>query len=115
VNYFRIPIRHFLVIYDEVDLDNGVIRLRPAGGTAGHKGMESIQDSLGIREFPRLRLGIGRPPGRMNTSSFVLKKLKDPEMIDISYQIDRAVDAAFSFIDLGIQETMTIFNRAENL
>ena len=73
LRYYKIPLEHFMVIYDDVDLDFGVIRLRPDGGSAGQKGMQSIVERLGTQIFARLRLGIGRPPGRMEAADYVLQ------------------------------------------
>ena len=63
--FYKIPLSNLLVVFDDLDIPLGSIRLLPKGGTAGHRGMVSIIESLGTREFPRLRIGIGRPPGKM--------------------------------------------------
>ncbi len=72
VNYYKIPVANLLVIYDELDIPFGVIRLREKGGAGGHNGMRSLIQHLG-NDFARLRLGIGRPPGRMDAAAFVLQ------------------------------------------
>ena len=65
VRFYKVPLEHLLVAYDEVDLPLGSLRLRPGGGSAGHNGMQSIIEKLGTQQFPRLRVGVSRPPGRM--------------------------------------------------
>ena len=71
--FYKIPLEQSLVVHDDLDLPFGSLRLRPLGGTGGQKGMESIVDKLGTRDFPRLRMGIGRPPGRMDPADYVLQ------------------------------------------
>jgi aminoacyl-tRNA hydrolase len=70
--YHQVPSTHVLVIYDELDLPLGTLRLREKGGAGGHNGMRSIINHLG-QEFPRMRLGIGRPPGQMSPAAYVLQ------------------------------------------
>ena len=73
LRYYKIPNSQLLVAYDDVDLPLGTLRLRPGGGSAGQKGMASIIERLGTQEFPRLRLGIDRPPGQMAAAAYVLQ------------------------------------------
>ena len=77
--FYKIPVDQILVVHDDLDLPFGNLRLRPEGGTGGHKGMDSIMNRLGTREFPRLRVGIGRPPGRMDPADFVLHDFDPPQ------------------------------------
>ncbi|MFN2279831.1 MAG: aminoacyl-tRNA hydrolase, partial [Candidatus Promineifilaceae bacterium] len=79
VNYYRVPLENVLVIYDELDLPFGTLRLRQSGGSGGHNGMKSIINHLG-QDFPRMRLGIGRPPGRMEPADFVLRDFRGQEL-----------------------------------
>jgi peptidyl-tRNA hydrolase, PTH1 family len=71
VRFYKVPLAQLMVCYDDVDLPLGQIRIRPDGGSAGQKGMGSIIERLGTQQFPRLRLGIGRPPGRMDAAAYV--------------------------------------------
>ncbi|CAD5313079.1 unnamed protein product [Arabidopsis thaliana] len=72
VSFYKIPLKQVLVVYDDLDLPFGKLRLLPKGGHGGHNGMRSIIDRLkGSRDFPRLRIGIGRPPGKMDTANFL--------------------------------------------
>ena len=111
VNFYKLPLENLLVAYDDVDLPLGSLRIRPTGGSAGQKGMQSIIQQLGTQIFPRLRMGIGRPPGRMNAAAYVLQDFSDTEALAIL--LDRAADAALTFIAEGIEAAMTRYNKAE--
>lgn len=108
-NFYKIPLANTLVAYDELDIPFGVIRLREKGGAGGHNGMRSIIQHLG-QEFPRLRLGIGRPPGRMDAAGFVLQDFGRDELPWVSEMLDTAVQAVESFVTGGIDLTMSRFN-----
>jgi PTH1 family peptidyl-tRNA hydrolase len=88
----------------------GQIRIRPGGGSAGQKGVESIIQQLGTKEFSRMRMGIGQPPGRMDSADYVLQSFsKDEEEVLIEFQ-DRGVKASKSFITDGLDTAMNRFN-----
>ena len=110
LRYYKIPLEHFMVIYDDVDLDFGVIRLRPDGGSAGQKGMQSIVERLGTQTFPRLRLGIGRPPGRMEAADYVLQDFSRQETELLPELLDRATQAMFTFVKYGLTTAMNQYN-----
>jgi PTH1 family peptidyl-tRNA hydrolase len=112
VRFYKIPLENLLVAYDDVDLPLETLRLRPSGGSAGQKGMKSIIDHLGTQEFPRLRLGIDRPPGRMSTPAYVLQDFSEADSEMLSIFLDRGVDAVLTFINEGIDATMSRFNQA---
>lgn len=80
-----------LVIYDELDLPAAQVKLRKQGGPAGHNGMRSLIQHLGTQEFARLRMGIGRPPGRMAPKDFVLQDFSKAELIEMDSAIDLAI------------------------
>jgi len=107
--YYRIPLVRMLVIYDELDIPFGTIRLREKGSAGGHNGMRSIIQHMG-GEFPRLRLGIGRPPGRMDPAAFVLQDFGRDELPLVSETLDVAVEAVESFVRDGINLTMSRYN-----
>jgi PTH1 family peptidyl-tRNA hydrolase len=109
LDYYRIPAERLLVIYDELDLPFGVIRLREKGGAGGHNGMRSIIQHVGS-DFSRLRLGIGRPPGRMDPAAYVLQDFGGDELPVVSQMLSAAVEAVESFIADGIDITMSRFN-----
>ncbi|MBW6466189.1 MAG: aminoacyl-tRNA hydrolase [Brevefilum sp.] len=108
--FYKIPQEQLLVIHDDLDLPFGTLRLRPFGGTGGQRGMESIVTQLGTDAFPRLRIGIGRPPGRMDPADYVLHNF-DPSQEEILPEVlGRAVDAIRMFILEGIDTAMTTYN-----
>jgi PTH1 family peptidyl-tRNA hydrolase len=101
-----------LVVYDELDLPAGTIRLRARGGAAGHRGMASILESLGTEGFPRLRLGIGRPADpRVDPVDYVLVPFTAREEADWSAVLERAADAVECFLREGIAAAMDRYNR----
>ncbi|HOE70500.1 MAG TPA: aminoacyl-tRNA hydrolase [Brevefilum sp.] len=108
--FYKIPVDQILVVHDDLDLPFGNLRLRPEGGTGGHKGMDSIMNRLGTREFPRLRVGIGRPPGRMDPADFVLHDFDPPQQELLPQALDRAVQAIRAFVLEGVELAMTMFN-----
>ena len=108
--FFRLPAEQMLVVYDDLDLPPGVLRLRPAGGTGGHRGMGSIVEHLGLDAFPRLRFGIGRPPGAMDPADFVLQDFSRAERELVEAAVDRAVECVRAFALEGVQAAMTRFN-----
>jgi len=110
IRFYKLSLTNLLVAHDDLDLPPGTIRIRPDGGSAGQKGMESIIERLGTDEFARLRLGIGRPPGQMEAPDYVLQDFSDAEMTAISETLDRAVEAALTFVTEGLDAAMNKFN-----
>jgi PTH1 family peptidyl-tRNA hydrolase len=110
VRFYRIPLDNLLVAYDDVDLPLGTIRLKPSGGSAGQKGMQSIIEHLGTEEFPRLRIGTGRPPGKMEAADYVLQDFPSSEMELVSDTLEQAVEAVLAFIQHGIDSAMNAYN-----
>jgi peptidyl-tRNA hydrolase, PTH1 family len=112
VRFYKVPLGDLLVAYDDVDLPFGTIRIRPDGGSAGQKGMASIIARLGTEDFPRLRLGIGRPPGRMEAKDYVLQDFSAGEKELLQLTLDRAAEAALVFVAEGLDAAMNQFNGA---
>jgi PTH1 family peptidyl-tRNA hydrolase len=110
MRFYRIPRSNLLIAYDELDLPSGSIRLLPGGGSAGHKGMRSIIEHLATQDFPRLRIGIGRPPGRMDPSDYVLQDFSSDELVLLEGTLKRAVECLRLFISEDIQAAMTCCN-----
>jgi PTH1 family peptidyl-tRNA hydrolase len=108
--FYQVEPAHVLVIYDDLDLPLGTLRLRPQGSAGGHRGMLSIVQHLGTRDFPRLRVGIGRPPGRLPPKAYVLQDFGEDEWTDVQEVYARAVAAIESFIVDGVKEAMNRFN-----
>jgi PTH1 family peptidyl-tRNA hydrolase len=108
--YYRIPIIKLIITYDEIDLPLGVVRIRVSGGSGGHNGMKSIIEHLGS-DFPRIRLGVGRPTGRMDPAAYVLQNFSKEEEEVVGGIVDRAVDAIDLFLLEGINSAMNRYNR----
>jgi len=110
VRYFKVPLERLLVIHDDMDLPLGTLRMRPSGGSAGHNGMLSIFDKLGTNAIPRLRVGIGRPPGRMDPADYVLQDFPRSEEELLSMVITQACEAVLAFITTGLEKAMNTYN-----
>jgi PTH1 family peptidyl-tRNA hydrolase len=110
VRGFKVQPERLLVVFDDLDLPTGELRLRPGGGSSGHHGMESIIDRLGETQFPRLRIGIGRPPGRMDPADFVLEDFTPSERELIDLALPRGVECVQTFLLRGLEEAMTRCN-----
>ena len=107
----EIPPERILVVYDDLDVPLGRLRLRPGGGSGGHKGMRSIIDLLGTQEFPRLRVGIDRPAGGMDPADYVLQPFDDGERPLLEELVARAVAAVECWLEEGIVRAMDLFNQ----
>jgi len=106
----RLPLENLLVVYDDLDLPVGQIRLRAQGGHGGHNGMRSIIDALGETAFPRLRIGIGRPPAGVEPAEYVLARFAPAEMDLVEGAVARAADAVEVYVRRGIEPAMATFN-----
>ena len=110
LRFYKIPVEQLLVIFDDLDLPFGAIRLRADGGAGGHNGMRSIIQHLGGNRFARLRMGIGRPPGRMDPAAFVLQDFNRDEAAELDTLLDRAEHAIDTFLSAGVTAAMNQFN-----
>lgn len=99
-----------IVIHDELDIPAGTVRVKFGGGHAGHNGLRSICDSLGTRDWLRVRVGIGRPPGRMDSADFVLSVPRNEALEEFEHAIDLAAQATLSLIENGLEKTQQEFN-----
>jgi PTH1 family peptidyl-tRNA hydrolase len=110
LNFYKIPMENMLIAHDDLDIPFGTIRIRPKGGPGGQGGMASTIQQLGTKDFPRLRIGIGRPPGRMDPAAYVLQGFSREEMKSLSEIIDRAAEAALEFVKNGLNAAMNKYN-----
>jgi PTH1 family peptidyl-tRNA hydrolase len=115
VRSFAVELPNVMVAFDELDLELGMIRMRPAGGSSGHRGMRSIINHLETQNYPRLRIGIGRPPGRRPAADYVLSNFSKVEQEILSGVLERAVACVDQFMEEGIQIAMTACNRTEEI
>lgn len=99
---YKIRVEELLVIHDELDIPEGDVRVKVGGGHAGHNGLRSIIDKMGSRDFSRIRVGIGNPPGRMAVADFVLKQFRPKELEDFENTCARAADAAGLALTQGV-------------
>ena len=113
-HFYKLPLENLLVAHDDLDLPFGTIRLRPGGGPGGQKGVASAIERLGTQDFARLRLGIGRPPGRMDAAAYVLQDFSREDVKILSEILDRAADAALEFVLRGLNAAMNKFNGGIN-
>lgn len=113
VERFEVPLSQLCVVYDDVHLDIGILRMRQKGSDGGQKGMKSIIQHLRTNEFPRLRIGIGEPIG--NWADYVLTEFSQAEAMEIEPTLHRAVDAIETFVKDDILTAMNQFNRRENV
>lgn len=112
VNFYKILPERILVIYDDMDLPAGSLRIRPFGGAGGHKGMESIIYQLGTDKFPRIRIGIGRPDEHRDPTDHVLGRIYGEEAEIIAITLQSAAKAALLAVTGGVDLAMNRFNSA---
>ncbi len=110
LRYYKIPAANLMVAYDDVDLPLGTLRIRPGGGSAGQKGMASIIERLGTETFPRLRIGIDRPPGRMEAAAYVLENFTQSERKVLEPTLVSGVEAVLLFVTAGLDAAMNLYN-----
>ncbi len=110
LNFYKLPRENLLVAHDDLDLPFCTLRIRPGGGPGGQKGIASTIQQLGTQDFPRLRMGIDRPPGKMDAAAYVLQEFSGKELLLVSEMLDRAADAALTFAKQGLNAAMNKFN-----
>lgn len=99
-----------VVVHDELDLPTGRVKVKEGGGTAGHNGLESIRSHLHTGAFVRVRLGIGRPPGRQAGADYVLKRPGKAERMELEVAVEEGADAVLCILTQGVGEAMNRFN-----
>lgn len=109
-DFFKVPLERLAVVHDELDLPFGALRLKFGGGDNGHNGLKSLRRSLGSGEFHRVRFGIGRPPGRMDPATFVLRNFGAAERKDLDVYVERAADATQALVVSGLEKAQNTFN-----
>ncbi len=102
LSFYKIPLEKLIVIHDDLDIAFGDVRLKLGGGEGGHNGLRSITKSVGTRDYLRVRVGIGRPPGRMDAADYVLHDFAGPERSEVPLLISDAADAAESLVGEGL-------------
>lgn len=110
LTFYKVPPERLVVVHDELDLPFGAIRLKRGGGHGGHNGLRSIDRSLGTKEYLRVRVGIGRPPGRQDPADYVLRDFAPVERKELPLEIERAGDAVEAVIRSGLEPAQNQFH-----
>jgi PTH1 family peptidyl-tRNA hydrolase len=110
VDYFDVPLEHLVVVHDELDLPFEGLRLKRGGGDNGHNGLRSVRQALGSGDFLRVRVGIGRPPGRMDPADFVLRPFSAAEREHLPLVVERAADATQALVLEGLERAQNAYN-----
>ena len=103
---------HVIAVHDELDIPAGTIRIKQGGGNSGHNGLRSLDQALRTPEYLRVRVGIGRPPGRQDPSDFVLQPVGARDEADLALLVSHAADAVRSLVSDGLERTQDRFNRS---
>ena len=108
--FFKVPLERIVVVHDELDIPYGAVRLKRGGGDNGHNGLRSLTSALGSRDYLRVRVGIGRPPGRQDPADFVLKDFSGVERRELPFHVDRAADAAEALVTGTLEAAQNTFH-----
>ena len=111
VGFYKIPLADVLIVCDDLNLSFGKLRLRSEGSSGGQKGLADILRVLGTAKVPRLRIGIGNPPGQMDAADYVLLNFTEKEQLDLGITLKQAADAVVCWMNKGINEAMNQYNR----
>jgi PTH1 family peptidyl-tRNA hydrolase len=109
---YNVRLEDLLIVCDDLDLEFGRLKLRPAGSSAGHRGIKSVMDILGQADFNRLRIGIGRPKASKDPAEFVLERFNSQEKKEIPEIVSRTLECIDCWVSEGTQKCMNIFNRS---
>lgn len=110
VRYYRVEPSELVVVHDDLDLGFGVIRLKRGGGEGGHNGLRSISSALGTRDYLRVRVGIGRPPGRQDPADYVLSRFSSTERTELGVVLELAADAVETLLSEGLERAQNRFH-----
>jgi peptidyl-tRNA hydrolase, PTH1 family len=110
LRYYKLDLDQMIIVHDEIDLDPGQLRVKFGGGDNGHNGLRSIRASLDSGDFYRVRLGVGRPPGRQDPADFLLSNFPAAARESVAVEVNRAADAVESLVTDGLERTQNIFN-----
>ncbi len=108
--YYDVPPERVVLVHDELDIPFGDVRLKLGGGEGGHNGLRDTSKALGTKDYLRVRVGIGRPPGRMDAADFVLRDFAKAELKDLSFLLDDAADAVELLVTEGLERAQLRFH-----
>ncbi len=109
--WYKVPPERLIVLHDDLDLEPATVRLKRGGGTAGHNGLKDIARRLGTPDFHRVRIGIGRPPGRMDPADYVLYRFSAKERQEVDVAVEEAADAVLGLVHDGLEATQNRIHR----
>jgi PTH1 family peptidyl-tRNA hydrolase len=109
-DFYKVPVERVVVVHDELDIPYGALRLKQGGGDNGHNGLRSLTRSLGSKDYLRVRVGIGRPPGRQDAADYVLKDFSSAERKDLAFHVDRAADAVEALVTGPLEAAQNVFH-----
>ncbi len=101
-NFFDIAPDHVIAVHDEIDIPFNTVKLKIGGGEGGHNGLRDISKALATKDYLRVRVGVGRPPGRMETADYVLRDFATAEKKELPFLVDEAADAVELLMDQGL-------------
>ena len=111
-NFFKIPVSDLLVLHDELDIPEHALRLKRGGGEGGHNGLRSISAALGTKDYVRVRVGVGRPPGRQDPADYVLSDFPSAQREDLGVTLENAADAVQDVVTLGLTAAQNRWNQS---
>ncbi|WP_309135061.1 aminoacyl-tRNA hydrolase [Cellulomonas sp.] len=110
VKYYDVPLERVVLVHDELDIPFADVRLKRGGGEGGHNGLRDTTKALGTKDYLRVRVGVGRPPGRMDPADFVLRDFAKAELKDLPWLVDRAADAVEAVVLEGLEPAQQRFH-----
>ncbi len=110
LGFYKVTPEQLIVVHDELDIPFGSVRLKVGGGAGGHNGIRSVDSALGTPEYARVRVGIGRPPGRMEPADFVLRDFSAAERKELPLLIERGADAVLTLLRQGLAAAQNLFH-----
>ena len=108
--FYKVPLEQVVVVHDELDIDFGAVRLKRGGGEGGHNGLRSISQSLGSKDYLRVRLGVGRPPGRQDPADFVLSDFPARDRVEVELLVGDGADAVLDLVHSGLEAAQQRFH-----
>ncbi|PSK98359.1 peptidyl-tRNA hydrolase [Murinocardiopsis flavida] len=111
-SFYKVPVERVLVVHDELDIEFGALKLKRGGGPGGHNGLRSVSASLSSPEYVRVRVGIGRPPGRMDAATYVLRDFSAAERKELDVAVERAADAVETVLRDGLEKAQNVYHTA---
>lgn len=108
--FYKVSPEQLVVVHDELDLDFGRLRVKLGGGDNGHNGLKSLRSSFGTGDYFRIRVGVGRPPGRQDVADFVLSDYSRAERTELPFQVDAAADAVETLLQHGLERAQQEHN-----